>query len=152
VLADTRAGADSDQARAGREKLLGVVAAHGSRGLAEEMVPKLLGETARHRQPELVDRVRRLIEGQTRDGVSAAIVRLRDRPDATALLRDINVPTLVMVGEEDGVTPPSESEQMRAQLGNAHLVRIPEAGHLACMENPMAFNAALAGFLTAFPG
>jgi 3-oxoadipate enol-lactonase len=152
VLADTRAGADSEQARAGRQKLLGVVAAHGSRGVAEEMVPKLLGDTARHRQPELVDRVRRLIEGQTRDGISAAIVRLRDRPDSTALLREIDVPTLVMVGEEDGVTPPSESEQMRAQLGNAQLVRIPEAGHLACMENPMAFNAALAGFLTAFPG
>ena len=152
VLADTRAGADSDQARAGRQKLLDVVAAQGSRGVAEEMLPKLLGDSTRQGQPDLVDRVRRLIERQTPDGISAAIVRLRDRPDSTGLLPEIHVPTLVMVGDEDGVTPPSESEQMRAQLANAQLVRIPKAGHLACMENPLAFNAALASFLTAFPG
>jgi pimeloyl-ACP methyl ester carboxylesterase len=152
VLADTRAGADSEQARAGRQKLLDVVAAQGSRGLAEEMVPKLLGDTTRQRQPQLVAQVRRLIERQTGEGISAAIARLRDRPDATGLLEDITVPTLVVVGEEDRVTPPSESEEMRRRLEDAQLVRIPEAGHLSCMENPAAFNAALGAFLTGFLG
>jgi 3-oxoadipate enol-lactonase len=151
VLADTRSGADSEETRAGRQKLLGLVKARGSHGVAEEMLPKLLGETTRARQPQLVDRVRRLIEGQTADGIAAAIVRLRDRPDSTPLLGEIRVPTLVVVGEEDGVTPPSQSEQMHARLGDAQLARIPEAGHLSCMENPAAFNAAVSRFLTGFP-
>jgi pimeloyl-ACP methyl ester carboxylesterase len=148
VLADTRAGADSEQARAGRQKLLDVVATQGSHGVAGDMVPKLLGETTRTRQPQLVDHVRRLVERQTGEGIAAAIVRLRDRPDSTPLLDTITVPALVVVGEEDGVTPPSESEQMHAKLEDARLVRIPEAGHLSCLENPAAFNAALGAFLT----
>jgi 3-oxoadipate enol-lactonase len=152
VLADTRAGADSQQARAGRQKLLDVVKTKGSRGVADEMVPKLLGDTTRNREPHMVDQVRRLIERQTAEGIAAAIVRLRDRPDSTPLLDDIAVPTLVVVGDEDVVTPPSESEQMHARLEDAQLVRIPEAGHLSCLENPAAFNAALGRFLTAFLG
>jgi 3-oxoadipate enol-lactonase len=148
VLADTKAGADSEQARAGREALRGVVKTKGPPGIADEMLPKLLGETTRTTRPELVDRVRRLVERQTADGVDAAIVRLRDRPDSTALLGEIGVPALVVVGEEDAVTPPSESELMQARLGDAQLARIPEAGHLSCMENPEAFNAALREFLT----
>lgn len=149
VLADTRAGADSDQARAGRQKLLDLVKQQGSHGVAEEMLPKLLGETTRTQQPPLVDHVRRLIERQTSEGIAAAIVRLRDRPDSTPLLREIGVPVLVVVAEEDTVTPPAEAEQMRAQLEDARLLRIPRAGHLSCMENPAAFNAALADFLNA---
>lgn len=149
VLADTRPGADSEQARAARERLLATVKEKGARAVADEMVPKLLGETTRAAQPALADHVRRLIERQTTEGIAAAVVRLRDRPDSTALLRDIGVPVLVAVGEEDAVTPPPESEAMRAQLEDARLEVIPRAGHLACLENPGAFNAALASFLTA---
>jgi pimeloyl-ACP methyl ester carboxylesterase len=152
VLADTRAGADSEGTRAAREHLLDVVKAQGTKGVAEEMLPKLLGETTRSRRPELVDHLRRLVERQTGEGIAGAIVRLRDRPDSTPLLGDIAVPALVIVGEEDTVTPPSESEDMQARLEDAHLTRIPEAGHLSCMENPSAFNAALSGFLTGILG
>jgi pimeloyl-ACP methyl ester carboxylesterase len=151
-LADTRAGADSEQGRAVRRKLLAVVKERGTRGVADEMLPKLLGATTRQRQPLLVEHVRRLIERQTGDGIAAAIVRLRDRPDSTPLLPGIGVPTLVVVGDEDTVTPPAESEQMRAQLEDGRLARIPEAGHLSCMERPEAFNAALADLLSACRG
>ncbi|HYE90022.1 MAG TPA: alpha/beta fold hydrolase, partial [Terriglobales bacterium] len=74
VLADTRSGADSDGVRAGRQKLLDVVKARGTQGVADEMLPKLLGETTRSRNPQLVDHVRRLIERQTGEGIAAAIV------------------------------------------------------------------------------
>lgn len=148
VLADTRAGADSQEGRAGREKTLEVIRTRGTHGLAEDMLPKLLGETTRARQPQLVDRVRRLIERQTNEGVTHAVVRLRDRPDSRPLLPEIGVPALIVVGEEDVITPPAEAEQMRAGLDDARLVRIPEAGHLSCLENPAAFNAALAAFLS----
>jgi pimeloyl-ACP methyl ester carboxylesterase len=151
VLADTRAGADSAQAREGRESMLDTVRRQGTRGVADAMIPKLLGETTRARNPGLVNHVRALIERQTPDGVAAAVMRLRDRPDSTALLPGIHVPVLVAVGEEDVVTPPAESEMMATQLPDARLARVPAAGHLACMENPAAFNAALEEFLTAFP-
>ena len=152
VLADTRAAADSEQGRAARDKMLQTLAARGSRGVADEMLPKLLGHTTRTRRPQLVDGMRRLIERQTNEGIGGAIVRLRDRPDSTPLLPEIGVPVLVMVGEEDEVTPPREADQMKAQLEDARLVRIPEAGHLSCVENPGAFNAALATFLSEIRG
>ncbi len=148
VLADTRAGADSGKAREARETMLALVRERGARAVADDMLPKLLGEGTRARNPGLGETVRRLIERQTTEGIAAAIVRLRDRPDSTPLLGGIGVPVLVAVGDEDTVTPPSESELMHAQLEDARLARIPGAGHLACLENPAAFNAALAGFLT----
>lgn len=152
VLADTKAAADTEQARAGREKMLALVRQHGSHGVAEEMLPKLLGPTTRRKREPVIDRVRRMIERQTGEGIAAAILRLRDRPDSTPLLTEISVPVLVMVGEEDEVTPPTESEQMHARLEDARLVRIPESGHLSAIENPAAFSAALGEFLTAIRG
>lgn len=148
VLADTRAAADSEAARAGREKMLETVRARGTTGVAEEMMPKLVGATSRVERPQVLEEVRRLIERQTTEGVAAAIVRLRDRPDSTPLLRGIGVPALVIVGEEDEVTPPRESEEMQAQLEDGRLVRVPAAGHLSPIEHPAAFNEALAAFLT----
>lgn len=148
ILADTRAGADTEQGRAGREKMLEIIRTKGTRGVADDMSPKLLGLTTHQRQPQLVDHVRRLIERQTSEGITAAVERLRDRPDSTSMLPEIGVPTLVVVGEEDVLTPPAEAEKMHAQLEDARLVRIPDAGHLSSMENPAAFNAALASFLS----
>ena len=148
VLADTRAGGDTEQGRAARQKMLGLVKMGGSSAIAAEMIPKLLGETTRVRQPTLVEHVRRLIERQTSEGIAAALVRLRDRPDSTPLLRDIGIPALVVVGEEDTVTPAPESEQMHAQLPDSRLVRITEAGHLSPLEAPGPFNAAIAAFLS----
>ncbi len=152
VLADTRAAADSEQARTAREKMLQTLDAKGTRGVAEEMLPKLLGQTTRARRPQLVDHVRRLIERQTTEGVRGAIVRLRDRPDSASLLPEVAIPVLLMVGEEDEVTPPGEADYMHAQLEDAQVVRIPEAGHLSCLENPTAFNATLDVFLTQIRG
>jgi 3-oxoadipate enol-lactonase len=149
VLADTKAGADTEQGRQGREQLLATIASQGTHGVAEAMLPKLLGGTTRAKRPAVVDHVRRLIERQTNEGVSAAVVRLRDRPDSTPLLAEIGVPTLVVVGEEDEVTPAKESEAMQAALPDARLERIAQAGHLSCIENPQAFNAALGSFLSA---
>lgn len=152
VLADTRASADSTQARAGREKMLQTIQARGTHGVAEDMLPKLVGRTTQAERPQVVGELRRLVERQTNEGIAAAVVRLRDRPDSTPLLREIGVPALVIVGEEDEVTPPAESEAMHAQLEDSRLVRVPAAGHLSPVENPAAFNAALAAFLSGIRG
>jgi len=80
--------------------------------------------------------------------IDGAINVLKTRPDSTPLLGGIHVPTLVMVGEEDTLTPPAMSEQMHQAISGSTLVTIPGAGHLANLERPRAFNAALASFLT----
>ena len=151
VLADTKAGADTKQARAGRQKALELVEREGASGLANDMLPKLLGETTRAERPDVVGYVRALIERQTPSAVAGALRRLRDRPDATALLPQIDVPTLVLVGSEDTLTPPSESERMRVVLPHATLDIIEQAGHLSNLERPAAFDAALSAFLTTLP-
>jgi len=148
VLADTKAGADTQEARAGRQNALELVERDGLPGLAADMLPKLLGETTRAERPEVVGYVRKLIERQTARGIAGALRRLRDRPDATDLLPHINVPTLVLVGSEDTLTPPSESERMRVMLPDATLDIIEQAGHLSNLELPAAFDAALGAFLT----
>ena len=149
ILADTRASADPAAGRAGRDRMIDLVRREGPSAVGEEMLPKLLGAGTHAERPEVVAAVRRLIAAQSSDGIAAALVRLRDRPDATALLPAIDAPALVIVGEEDTLTPPGDSEQLCAALPHASLVRIPGAGHLSNLEDPDAFNAALARFLTA---
>jgi 3-oxoadipate enol-lactonase len=147
VLADTKAGADSAAAREGRQKMLGLVASDGVSAVADEMLPKLLGATAQRDDAGLVARVRALIEANSARGVARAVERLRDRPDSTALLARMGMPALVLVGEEDGVTPPAEAHAMAAALPKATLQVIPRAGHLANLEAPAAFNEAVAAWL-----
>jgi 3-oxoadipate enol-lactonase len=147
VLADTKSGADSPQAREGRQKMLDLVAANGVAGVADEMLPKLLGATTRRDHPGLVAHVRQIIETNGAPGVARAIERLRDRPDSTPLLARVVVPALVVVGEEDGITPVSDARAMADALPDATLAILPGAGHLANLEAPDAFRAALAPWL-----
>jgi 3-oxoadipate enol-lactonase len=111
------------------------------------MLPKLLGRTTLATRPELVRFVRAMIESQSKEAIEGAILRLMSRPDSTPLLASIRVPALVLVGDEDVLTPPSEAEKMHAALPDARLEVIRGAGHLSNLENPDAFNAALSRFL-----
>jgi pimeloyl-ACP methyl ester carboxylesterase len=147
ILADTKATADTPAARDGREAMLRVVDERGSAGVADEMLPKLLGGTTRRSRPAVEARVRALIEANTAAGLRRAIVRLRDRPDASPQLAQIRVPVLVIVGEEDGVTPVDDARAIAAGAPDARLAIAPEAGHLSNLENPASFNAALRPWL-----
>lgn len=151
ILADTRSSADTDQARAGRIKMLQTVRTSGPASVAAEMLPKLLGETTHRIRPELVSRVRKMIEGQSAAGIAAAIEVLMSRPDSTPLLGTIGVPTLVVAGNEDVLTPPSEMRQMAAAIRGARYEEIEGAGHLSNLEHPHAFNRLVAEFLTTLP-
>ncbi|OFW41443.1 MAG: hypothetical protein A3F70_08745 [Acidobacteria bacterium RIFCSPLOWO2_12_FULL_67_14] len=147
MLADTRSAADTGEARAGRIRMLGVLRDKGVPAVAADMLPKLLGETSRRRQPGLAQSVTRMIEGQTAEGIAAAIEVLMSRPDSTPLLRRLAVPALVVVGAEDGLTTPGEMERMASQVPGAQFVSVPGAGHLSNLENPPAFNQAVAQWL-----
>jgi pimeloyl-ACP methyl ester carboxylesterase len=147
VLADTRSQADTPEAVEGRKRMLGVAREKGAAAIADEMVPKLLGETTRRTRPELTDHVRSLILASSGEAIAQAITALMTRPDATPLLSSIKVPTLILVGEEDTLTPPALSRQMHDAIRGSEIVEIPRAGHLASLEQTEAFNAALARFL-----
>jgi pimeloyl-ACP methyl ester carboxylesterase len=147
VLQDTRAGADSEEAKASRATLAARVLAEGATAAVEAFLPKLLGETAQRAQPMLVALVRERILAAPRQAIAGALHGLAAREDSRATLGAIRVPTLVLVGEEDVLTPPSEAEAMAAAIPNARLERIPHAGHLANLENPQAVNTALGRFL-----
>lgn len=140
VLADTRASADTDEARAGRDRMIALAETGGVSGVARAMVPKLLGATTQRDQPDLVEVVTRLIESNGKDGVQAALRAMRDRPDATPLLGTITCPVTVMVGMEDIATPPAECEAMHHAIHGSRFVTLPHAGHLSNIEHAFGFN------------
>ena len=147
VLADTRAEADTPEAVAGRQRMLALLADKGPASVADEMVPKLLAASTRTASPAIEAHVRDLILASQPDAIAGAIRALMTRPDATPQLSAIHCPTLIVVGAQDTVTPPSLSEGMHGAIAGSELAVIPEAGHLSNLERPDAFNAALATFL-----
>jgi 3-oxoadipate enol-lactonase len=148
VLANTRAGADSPEARANRRNMLALVDREGPSGVARDMMPKLLGKTTQEANPAAEATIRRLIKQQSPIAIRGAIHRMMHRPDSTPLLAQVSVPTLVITGEEDEMIPVEESRRMATAVPGAKLVIIPAAGHLANVEQPDAFNNALNAFLT----
>lgn len=147
ILADTRMTPDSDEARAGRDKMRAAVEAEGPSAAANAMMLNLLGATSKREQPDLEDALRRLIEANRIEAIVGALGALKSRPDRSASLATFQGPTLVICGEEDALTKPVESEAMAAIIPNAQLVLIPKAGHMSNLEQPAAFNEALAAFL-----
>ncbi len=147
VLANTRPQADTDEGRAKRGEMLALLERQGPAGIAADMLPKLLGRTSHASRPEIVARVRQLVEANPADAVGAAIGALRDRPDSTALLPAIGVPSLVIAGDEDTLIPREAADQMFDALPDAQLCVIGSAGHLASLEAPEVFNKALLTFL-----
>jgi 3-oxoadipate enol-lactonase len=147
LLADTKSDADTPDAVEGRKRMLQLVREKGAAAVADEMIPKLLGNTTRARQPAAVAQVRALVLSNSTAAIADAIGALMTRPDSTPLLPTIQCPTLIIVGEEDTVTPKTLAEAMHRAIAGSELVAIPAAGHLANLEQPAAFNAALARFL-----
>jgi len=148
VLADTRAGADTPEGRQGRDNMRALLREKGPSAIADQMIPKLLGATTLRERPAAAETVRALVMSSSADAIDGAINVLKTRPDSTPQLAGIHVPTLIIVGEEDTLTPPDMSREMHRAIHGSELVLIPESGHLTNLERPRAFNAALASFLT----
>jgi 3-oxoadipate enol-lactonase len=148
ALCDTKAGADTAEGAAGRETFARNALEHGLHWVADQMVPKLLKASP---DPAVAKEVRALVAGGSPAGVAAAQRGMALRPDSTPTLSTISVPTMVVVGEEDSLTPPAEAERLAQGVGGASLVRIPGAGHLPGLENPPAFTAALTRWAAELP-
>ena len=147
ILADTRPGADTTEARANRENVARIAETLGTGAIADLQVPRVLSEYTRLHHPEVEMRVRQMIEAATTQGIAAASRGMAERADSTDLLASIPCPTLVIVGELDALTPPGVAQEYAEQIPGSQLVVITNAGHLSNMEQPEAFLQAIRGFL-----
>ena len=154
VLVDTKLEADTPEARAARVDLAGKVGRLGQSILADAMIPRLLAVPRSDADPAVVARhaenralLQALVERQPVATIQAALAALGDRPDMTAALARVEVPTLLVVGAEDQITPPACLEAAEAVIPNAKLLIVPAAGHLVPLEAPEVFNRAIVDFL-----
>ena len=147
VLADTRPQADTEEARRTREETARRALQEGMGPIADTMLPKLLSGETRARRPDVVERVRAMVLAAQPEGAAAALRGMALRRDQTDLLPEVDVPTLIVVGRDDAVTPPADAGAMRDKIRGSRLVVIEGAGHLSNVERPEEFNLALGDFL-----
>lgn len=147
VLCDTKATADSEAAREARVRMQALVTERGSVAVANEMITGMVGRTTREKNPELVDELHRMMSLAPVQGIVDALDALRTRPDSTPTLATIDVPTLIVVGDEDVLTPVKEARAMHLAIAGSRLEVIAGAGHVSNIERPATFNHVLSEFL-----
>jgi len=149
VLADTKATADTEEALGRRRQLIEVARTQGSTAVANLQIASLIGRTAREKQPDTYDAVHRMVAQTRPDGIVGALEAMMLRPDSTGTLASINVPTLIVVGDEDVPTPVKDARHMHEKIPGSRLEVIAQAGHLTNLERPAAFNHLLTEFVGA---
>lgn len=137
ILVDTKATADGAEAKANRYKQADLVRAQGTKPLPEIMLPKFIAEENKH---ACAATLQNMILTTSPDGVIGALSALAEREDSTPTLETIHVPTMIVVGEKDVLTPPSDAQFMHERIAGSQLATIPNAGHLSPMEQPVIFN------------
>jgi 3-oxoadipate enol-lactonase len=147
VLADTRAQADSEEAKQTRAQQAEKALSEGMAGIADAMLPKLLTPETVSKHPEIVKRVRDMMLRTKSQGAAAALMGMAEREDQTELLPQISSPTLILVGSEDAITPVADSEKMHGAIAGSRLVVLENAGHVSNLERTDMFNTALLSFL-----
>jgi 3-oxoadipate enol-lactonase len=148
VLADTRAQADTAEGREGRFQMAQIAYKQGPSAIADVMIPKLLSPATIKTGPEIVQQVRAMIEGNQISGIAGDLMAMAERPDSVPLLKQIACPTQIIVGGLDQATPPSDAKLMAEQIPGSRLALIPNAAHLANLEQPEAFNQIVVSFVS----
>jgi YbgC/YbaW family acyl-CoA thioester hydrolase len=152
VLMDTRAEADAPEARMSRDASAATAREQGATAIAEAMLPKVLGSSTLAGAPATVERMRSMMAATPPAGIVGALGAMRDRPDSTPLLAELGgVPTLVLVGDEDELTPPAQARAMAEAIPGASLVVVRSAGHVPPVERPAETTDALLAFLASLP-
>jgi pimeloyl-ACP methyl ester carboxylesterase len=147
ILISTRAGADSEEGKANRDKTIANVKENGASVVSEAMYPKLLSPETYKNKPEVAEQLKDIMKGATPEGVIAALSAMRDRPDSTELLSDLHMPVLIIHGKDDQVIPPSEAEAMNKAIPQSTAHIIEKAGHLPNLEQTEEFNTIITKFL-----
>src|SRR6266849_4283508 len=149
ILADTRPGADNAEAQANRENVARLAESQGTSAIADLQMPRLISDYTRQHSPAVERRIRQMIASATPQGIAAASRGMALRADSTDLLASITCPTLVVVGEQDVLTPPQVAQEYATKIPGAQFVVIPHADHLSNLEQPQAFLQAVDRFLQA---
>ena len=147
VLADTRAQADTEEAKQVRTQQAEQILTSGMASITDATLPKLLTPETVSKRPEVVKRIRDMMLKTKPAGAAAALMGMAAREDQTALLHRISVPTLILVGRDDPITPLQDSEKMHDSIAGSRLVVIENASHVSNIEQSAVFNAALSSFL-----
>src|SRR5437870_7715996 len=147
ILVDTKAEADTTDGKAGRNKMIATVRTNGSAAIAAAMLPKMLAPQSQQTRPQLVQQVKSIMESCPPMTIEHALTAMRDRTDYGDCCPSIAVPTLIIVGDADAITPPATAESMHKTITHSKLVIIKGAGHLSPMEQPEQVNQALRQFL-----
>ena len=150
ILAATRASADTPEGKANRDKSVGQVRELGIRPVVDSMLPKMMAPTTYAAHPDLVSHVKEIMEATSPEVMVGALLGLKERPDSTAMLAQIDVPILILHGLDDQLIPFKEAEVMHAGIRNSQLHLLQDAGHLLNLEQPALFNQVLSDFLEAF--
>lgn len=150
ILADTRPQPDTPEARQGRTNSAELARREGAGAIADQMLPRLLSQDALQSKPQLAQKVRQIMASNSVNGIVGDLMALAERPDSVPLLPEIHCPTLIIVGEQDALTPVADSHLMAERIPNARLEILPKAGHLSNLEQPELFNQAVGSFLASF--
>ena len=147
VLSNTRAQADSDEGRANRLKAAGEVEKNGTAAFLDAMLPKLLGASTHRNRPDIVSRARTMMDAMSREGLAAVQRGMASRPDSVETIGSINVPALIVRGEEDVLIPAQDAELMHRKIAGSQIVSIPQTGHYTPFERPEEFLKVVRPFL-----
>lgn len=147
ILVDTKAEADTPQQKEARTKTAELARTSGARAVADEMVPKQLSEETPRKRPAVAAALHRLMEQCPPETIEHALMAMRDRPDRSATLASIKIPALILVGDNDSITPPAIAQSMQQRIAGAELEIIRGAGHMAPMEQPAQVSRAISRFL-----
>ena len=147
VLADTRSEPDSNEGKIRRASQARSLKRDGMKKFADDFLPGLFHRETLKKLPDVVRMIRRMIEETSPLAAAGTLLALSARTDTTPSLYSINVPTLILVGKSDSLTPPSASNAMKEKIRDAKLHVIAGAGHLSNLENAEEFNRHLVSFL-----
>jgi 3-oxoadipate enol-lactonase len=147
VLCDTKSEADSNEAKLKRSSTLRTIKSEGVAVFAEDFVKAIFAPQTFQARPEIISSIKQTMCFNSPLGICGAALALATRTDTSEVLSTITVPTQIIVGEHDKLTPPSVSESMKKQIPGADLHIIHEAAHMSNLENAPDFNKCLIDFL-----
>lgn len=147
ILAATRAGADSPEGKANRDKAIAQAKEEGTAAIASSMLPKMLAPKTYESKPDLVEQVENIMTSTSVPGIVGALEGMKQRPDSTPMLGKIDVPTLILHGEDDQLIPAQEAQEMHTAIADSSLNLISNAGHLLNLEQPEKFNQIIREFM-----
>jgi len=147
ILADTQARSDSNEAKIKRTAAIKLLKTKGVQAYADNFVKGAFAPENYSGKTDAVKKIKQIIQSNAPLGIGGALLALAGRTDTTSFLSKVKIPTLIIVGESDALTPVSLSEEMRAQIPGSEMHIIGNAGHLSNLENPDEFNKHLLNFL-----